>query len=179
MCLHRTARRQSPGQQFAGSRSDGSTALQGHCAASNVQSSKQTIRSAVLSESGPSNPQPVPRYPDALPSKLYRYAGLVRTETGLANLLTDIADNTVAAPVHSSLNATSANMLLVSRLIATAALYRRESRGAHFRDDHQGTNDTQYRKRLSATQDNWVWTDLQSPPEPVVRQPGAFVTESA
>ncbi len=59
------------------------------------------------------------------------HVGVRRTGTGLAQALTEI-DALEAA--HTDC-ADFANMCATARLIATAALLRRESRGAHWRDD--------------------------------------------
>ena len=72
-----------------------------------------------------------------------------RTESGLASLLTRIdalecaigATKTGAIPHPENLS--TANLLLSARLMATAALRRRESRGSHFREDYPDTDPAQ------------------------------------
>ncbi|HDZ53316.1 hypothetical protein LCGC14_0325530 [marine sediment metagenome] len=59
-------------------------------------------------------------------------AGVIRTAQGLQNTLTEIATIEADQPDCTAL----ANMTATATLIATAALNRRESRGAHFRSDH-------------------------------------------
>jgi L-aspartate oxidase len=63
---------------------------------------------------------------------MYANVGLVRNELGLREALARIAD-LVHAAKNPSLELR--NLLVVGRLIAEAALARRESRGSHFRSD--------------------------------------------
>ncbi len=61
------------------------------------------------------------------------HVGVIRDETGLRRALGGIADlEPGAVPAF-------ANMLAAARMIATAALLRRESRGAHCRSDFSGS----------------------------------------
>ena len=81
----------------------------------------------------------VPEQLDDFRLAMYRQAGLVRSAAGLSAILDyrscrlQPVENAVAADF------TAANIFLVGRLIAAAALSRRESRGAHLRDDFQET----------------------------------------
>ncbi|HUN51814.1 MAG TPA: hypothetical protein VMU42_11870, partial [Candidatus Sulfotelmatobacter sp.] len=59
--------------------------------------------------------------------------GVVRDEAGLLAALGAFAAMETALPPGAG---GLANMLLVAKLVATAALERRESRGSHFRSDH-------------------------------------------
>ena len=61
------------------------------------------------------------------------HVGVIRDETGLRRALAEIADLEPGAPPAL------ANMLAAARMIATAALLRRESRGAHCRSDFPGS----------------------------------------
>ena len=67
----------------------------------------------------------------ALRDAMSRYAGVVRDETGLANLLDLISKLDQTYP--------GALALVSARLIATCALQRRESRGSHYRSDYPQT----------------------------------------
>jgi L-aspartate oxidase len=62
-----------------------------------------------------------------------RDAGVVRDEAGLTRLLTEID---VLQRLFGQ-----APELVAARLVATAALVRRESRGGHYRSDHQQTDE--------------------------------------
>jgi L-aspartate oxidase len=81
----------------------------------------------------------VPEQLDDFRRAMYRQAGLVRSAAGLSTILD--YRHCRLQPVENSVAAdfTAANIFLVGRLIATAALSRRESRGAHLRDDFQET----------------------------------------
>ena len=59
-------------------------------------------------------------------------AGVIRTAQGLQRTLNEIATIEADQPDCTAL----ANMTATATLITTAALNRRESRGAHFRSDH-------------------------------------------
>jgi L-aspartate oxidase len=63
-------------------------------------------------------------------SLMWRDVGLVRTEMGLRRALTTLD----AASIEAS-GGDTRNVVLVARLITTAALERKESRGGHFRAD--------------------------------------------
>jgi aspartate oxidase len=65
---------------------------------------------------------------------MWEQVGLVRTEAGLLEALREFRD--MAAAVAEPKAADIRNMLTAAQLIATAALSRRESRGAHFRADY-------------------------------------------
>lgn len=65
---------------------------------------------------------------------MWEQIGLVRTEAGLLEALREFRD--MAAAVAEPKAADVRDMLTAARLIATAALSRRESRGAHFRADY-------------------------------------------
>lgn len=81
--------------------------------------------------------------PEATPrmrALMSRYAGVLRSGEGLAELVTELdGASRTAAPVTPGVAAWEAtNLLTVSRLVAAAALHRTESRGAHQRADHPG-----------------------------------------
>ncbi len=73
-----------------------------------------------------------------------RYAGIVRDEEGLKSALTEIEQMresmfaiNFGKEYYSSM---SENLLIVASLIVSGALYRRESRGGHFRSDYPKEN---------------------------------------
>jgi L-aspartate oxidase len=70
---------------------------------------------------------------------MWERVGLVRDEAGLGEALRTIAEleKELPAPTGAPLAVLETrNLLTVGRLVATAALARKESRGAHFRADH-------------------------------------------
>jgi L-aspartate oxidase len=69
---------------------------------------------------------------------MYANVGLLRDERGLRDALARIAELETA---HDSVRGELRNLLVVARLIAEAALERRESRGSHYRTDFPNTDD--------------------------------------
>ena len=63
---------------------------------------------------------------------MWEFAGIDRTAKGLRTCLERLDDLTKRLPVGAT---EEANMLESARLIAGAALLRRESRGGHYRRD--------------------------------------------
>jgi L-aspartate oxidase len=71
---------------------------------------------------------------------MWNKVGIVRDETGLREALAALAD--IAA---RPLNTRSWNFVTLARLVAEAALERRESRGAHFRRDYPTRDEENYK----------------------------------
>ena len=69
---------------------------------------------------------------------MYANVGLIRNEFGLREALSRIEDLEAAFP-HAGNELR--NLLVVGRLIAQAALARKESRGSHYRSDYPATDD--------------------------------------
>jgi L-aspartate oxidase len=67
--------------------------------------------------------------------------GIVRSEDGLKEALEALSE--IAA---RPLNTRSWNFVTLARLVAEAALARRESRGAHYRSDYPQTDDARFRR---------------------------------
>jgi L-aspartate oxidase len=81
---------------------------------------------------------------------MWERVGLVRTEAGLLEALREFRD--IAEAVAEPKAADVRNMLTAAQRIATAALSRRESRGAHFRTDYPGA-DTSWAGPLAASRE--------------------------
>lgn len=73
-----------------------------------------------------------------------RNAGIIRTEKGLSHALDRLEklNKKVAFKENEYYSLISRNLLIVARLIIRSALYRKESRGGHFRSDYPETNDS-------------------------------------
>lgn len=91
---------------------------------------------------------------DRLQRRMWRIA-IVRHERSLSECLQDIAEVEAALPaaqvdgpddLRHALELE--NLLLVGRLVATAALARRETRGSHYRADYPETDDAAWRRSL-------------------------------
>jgi L-aspartate oxidase len=80
---------------------------------------------------------------------MWEKAGLVRTGDGLRGALAAIETLVEATPPGA---AEARNRATVARLVATAALARPESRGAHYRADHP-LADPAWRRRILLTKD--------------------------
>jgi len=74
---------------------------------------------------------------------MWEKVGLVRSRVGLRDALASFD----ARGETRALSSATRNLLTVARLVATAALVRRESRGAHFRSDHPAV-DPAWRRRI-------------------------------
>ena len=90
-------------------------------------------------------------------------AGLVRTGEGLRRALGRIAALEAAA---RSCRPQTRNLLSVGRLVATAALARTESRGAHFRADWPETDPAWCRRILLSRADGVVRLETEPVPVP-------------
>jgi L-aspartate oxidase len=107
----------------------------------------------------PPAPFAVPKDIQSIKQSMYRLAGLVRNEQGLQELL-DLLDGQCQEKDEDEITrqeASSANMLLLSKLIALAALRRRESRGSHFRTDFRAVDDANFHKRQFVSNRGWGW----------------------
>jgi L-aspartate oxidase len=82
---------------------------------------------------------------------LWEKVGVVRDEQGLTSAIEDL---TWLAKEHPRASGEARNLLAVGRLVAAAALARRESRGGHYRSDYPMPDpDWQRRLRLTAAPD--------------------------
>jgi succinate dehydrogenase/fumarate reductase flavoprotein subunit len=86
---------------------------------------------------------------ERLQELMWRHALIVRNEAGLRACLGEIGRLEAVLPKVSGrpdpFEALSLrNLLLVARMVCTAALKRRESRGSHYREDYPGRDDRAY-----------------------------------
>jgi L-aspartate oxidase len=84
---------------------------------------------------------------------MWERVGLVRDAVGLTAAVADLdrlASGNPGAPREDTEPTEAANLLLAGRLVARAALARRESRGGHYRSDFPQT-DPAWRRRLALT----------------------------
>lgn len=71
------------------------------------------------------------------------HAGIIRNEKGLEEGLQklDALEKQLPDDTYEYYTLISRNLIEVARLIIRSALYRRESRGGHYREDHPEAND--------------------------------------
>lgn len=81
---------------------------------------------------------------------MYANVGLVRTDAGLRKAVARISE--LQALAESS-GAVLRNLLVVGRLIAEAALERRESRGSHYRSDYPNTDEAFAKRSFTRLRD--------------------------
>jgi len=89
---------------------------------------------------------------DLIRATMSELVGLVRNESGLAEALDRLSGIAFGRQPAQSVQEVN-NKLINARLIAGSAMNRLESRGAHFRSDYPGKNDSQWKKRLVACYD--------------------------
>ena len=94
--------------------------------------------------------------PDTIQDLMWRKAGLFRTEEGLSEAVAalDAAYAVASEPgkgkaPHTSEDWRRLHLVVVARLIARAALRRRESRGGHFRADFPQRDDQRWQVHLT------------------------------
>jgi len=120
----------------------------------------EALSAATIAEIARREPQAVPVgsgfYHD-LRDIMWDNMGVVRSEATLRNALQHVAHLSVKVseseePTQDGMEA--ANALLLAGLMAKAALSRRESRGAHYRVEHQDTSRKMRQHTLVTTGDN-------------------------
>lgn len=100
--------------------------------------------------------QQVRRLRERLQLLMTQEAGIIRDRRGLqsaATQLHDIAEMSAASVRPNREHAELANLALQGMLVATAALRREESRGAHFRSDFPQRDDTSWRRHTLIRRD--------------------------
>jgi L-aspartate oxidase len=90
-------------------------------------------------------------------SMMYRYAGLVRSEHGLSTLLNTPCYMSTAnlSPEHLA----ARNIFQVGLLIAQSARMRKESRGAHLREEYGSIDDNNFGRHLWISKDDFGWEE--------------------
>ena len=75
---------------------------------------------------------------DQVAGIMMQHAGIIRTEEGLRQGLEKLSalQNPALAEEHEYYSQAADNLLTVARLIMRSALFRKESRGGHFRSDY-------------------------------------------
>jgi L-aspartate oxidase len=76
---------------------------------------------------------------------LYKKVGIERSETGLMRFLENPGLDSVP---NNRQTVEAANIFLLGQLIARSALWRQESRGAHYRSDYPRLDDVNFSRRL-------------------------------
>ena len=88
-------------------------------------------------------------------ARMYRHSGLVRSESGLNMLLNSPGKLVQMRGIMSAEQYSARNIFQVGLLIARAALLRRESRGAHLRDDYALTDDANFARHLELSNQSY------------------------
>ena len=81
---------------------------------------------------------------------MYSNVGLVRTDAGLREAVARISE---LQALPESRGAVLRNLLVVGRLIAEAAIERRESRGSHYRSDYPNTDEAFAKRSFTRLRD--------------------------
>ena len=96
---------------------------------------------------------------EAFRANMYQHAGIVRSSLGLSMILQ--ASDAIESETLSVENCSARNIYQVGKLIALAALARRESRGAHLREDYPQVDVRNYNRHFSITTAACGWNGVQ------------------
>ena len=114
-----------------------------------------------------------------LRESMWQGAGVIRSLKSLRGCLTQIAGLKARYPAVSVMNARDlqrvfklGNMLIVSEMICRSALYRWESRGAHYRQDYPQQDDANWRCNVILRQENGALSLSTEPVKPGKFKPG-------
>ncbi|HXG64809.1 MAG TPA: L-aspartate oxidase [Blastocatellia bacterium] len=88
---------------------------------------------------------------------MWDHVGIVRNEEGLKKALA-LLEEIAARP----LNTRSWNFVTLARLVAEAALARKESRGAHYRSDYPEPDDKNFKRHTLQQRAIWYAPDISS-----------------
>jgi L-aspartate oxidase len=88
-------------------------------------------------------------------NQMYRHAGIVRSGLGLSMILQE--SDAVESENLSAENCSARNIYQVGKLIALAALARRESRGAHLREDYPQVDSRNYNRHFAMSSELCGW----------------------
>jgi L-aspartate oxidase len=94
--------------------------------------------------------------------QMYRYSGLVRSQSGLNILLRSPAKLVQMNGNLTPEQLSARNIYQVGLLIARAALLRRESRGSHLRADFALTDDANFARHLEVSKECFEWEDSRA-----------------
>ncbi|HEY9684228.1 MAG TPA: L-aspartate oxidase [Oculatellaceae cyanobacterium] len=99
----------------------------------------------------------LPENLESFQSRMYRNAGIVRSSIGLSMILQEpsITIRERLTPAQFAAN----NIFQVGKLMALSALARRESRGAHLREDFPGMDSKNFARHYVISRESCYWQD--------------------
>lgn len=111
---------------------------------------------------------------EAIKELMWRHVAIVRKESGLFRVIENLNEIETGALPEIKVSTgdelkkaiSIRNKLTMAKIIVKSALFRRESRGAHYRKDFPETNDDEFRKCLVVKKEKeqlfHLWTDVNS-----------------
>jgi L-aspartate oxidase len=100
-------------------------------------------------------PYIVPKDLSRFRAQMFRFAGLVHSESGLTGILREPQVKAIGNLTRD--RATARNIMTVGMLIAEASLLRRESRGAHYRVDYPAPGSEEFENRIWLSKTGYGW----------------------